>query len=130
MMRRCFEYIKQGLNSLKNSSMTYVIMLIRILRQHDPEQTLDMLISYRIPCLLIQFLDDPSVCRFLTEMITNQPAVYTQEEHDVLINHMIYKFKFFETILDMLTSDKKKMNLLGRVILDHFYSEVWRKEAN
>lgn len=59
------------------------------MRQYDHERSLELFLTYRIPCLMIQFLNNPYVSRFMTELITNNPAIYTIKEHDMVVNHLV-----------------------------------------
>ena len=56
MLRKIFENIKQGLMPNKNSWIYHIITLIKAWRQYNHEDSLEMLLSYRIPWLLINFI--------------------------------------------------------------------------
>lgn len=74
MIPKWFEHIKQGLNPSKNASLHHIITLIQVLRQHNYDKTMELFLSYRIPCLLIQYLDNLPVYRFMSELIISNNA--------------------------------------------------------
>ncbi|CAI2376764.1 unnamed protein product [Moneuplotes crassus] len=110
--KKAFESIKIGLTSSKNAFLPHVVTLMKALKQHDCEQSIEQILSSRILCLCIQYLDNTSITQFLTELITNKPPTMTVKNHDRVIKYLIQRQKIFETIMDMVIGNNKKMNML------------------
>jgi len=88
-MAKCFDFIKQGLAQSKNAFLPHIMAFLKALKQADLETSTNLILENRIPCLLIQYLDNPHVISFLTEFITNKPAFFPIKKHDEVLNYMI-----------------------------------------